>query len=439
MTGQPFQHRDGRLEQPDPLQFRRPGDPRARGPAQPQLQVGHQHLQCRRPGRIGRRRGRPGPGLTEQVPDQLGPQRQRRPGAEVEGGAHRHPGGVGPGPPDQLHGQPGLAHARLAVDADHDALAVLRAPPSGQQPPQLVVAPDQRPGARRARCPSPAEFLRQPAQPGGRAQPELLPEPVAEACIGGQRGRDVAGAGQPGHQPALGLLRLRCQFSLPAGPGERRVRIAIGLGLLGEAFEQTEHLGAKPLAGLLHPVVVELGQQLGPGERDGLGQPAGGGEVGELVEVEPDLPRRVEPELIPARPQVPGTGLGQSLPEHPHGAAQVLPRGGVRHVGPERGRDPRPRVQPGVQRQPGQQGPGAASGRRRQPGAVDLHLHLSEQPNPQHLPSPASMRPFARRRKRIGRTGVTRTGRTPAAVSAAAPPWRSSAACPSSRPRSRRA
>ena len=344
------------------------------------------------PGRLGRRCR----DLAAELGRQLRPQAQGRAAAELEPGADGPAGALGAGAVEQLGGQAGLADAGLAAQDDDGTGAGAGLVPRAQERLQLGLAADEgkqaagrsgrcrrfdHDGLARGRVAShafPPQRFGQLARRGARRQAQLAAQPLAQALVGGQGGGAVAGRGQAAHEAAVHLLPHRLERDLAPGVGER----CLGLGVLGQPLEQVDEAVAVGVARPQRPLVLEAGQQRRVAELRRPGELALGDEGIELAGVDQDV--AVELDVVARRHDVGAARLAEVAAQGPDRAAQARAGAGVEHVGPEARGELAAGLRPGVQREPGEEAPGPASGRGRQRFPVDLHRHRPEQANSEH-------------------------------------------------------
>ena len=157
----------------------------------------------------------------------------------------------------------------------------------------------------------------------------------------------------------MGGLVERVEIGAPARPGQRL------LGLDGCLRERREGNAATPAMAVAlpqDPVVVEVRQQLTAGEIERRLGLAGVEEPVELAEVDGDVLAQLDPLAVGAER---GGGRAERTANRRKRRPQARAGARVEHIGPERGRDRRPRVRPRVEREPGQQGASGAAGRQR--------------------------------------------------------------------------
>ena len=174
------------------------------------------------------------------------------------------------------------------------------------------------------------------------------------------------------------LLPHRLERDLAPGVGER----CLGLGVLGQPLEQVDEAVAVGVARPQRPLVLEAGQQRRVAELRRPGELALGDEGIELAGVDQDV--AVELDVVARRHDVGAARLAEVAAQGPDRAAQARAGAGVEHVGPEARGELAAGLRPGVQREPGEEAPGPASGRGRQRFPVDLHRHRPEQANSEH-------------------------------------------------------
>ena len=322
--------------------------------------------------------------LARQPRQQLDPGRERRRAAEVRGGAASRARMVRAGAGDQLEREPGLADPGLTADhRDAAAAGAHRLPQRGQLG-QVLAATHQRPPVGRGRRPVRSLLGRRAvladrggerARLGGGCEAERAAQPIGEPVVDGERARAVAGLDHPPHQVTRGVLVERVEREPAPRPADSVVRGGGGRRELCQ--HRAEPLGVL-VARLQHPVIVEVGEQRPAVQRDRGLEPPGGDVRVELGQVGLAAQR----DTVAARDQ--RVVAGERPPQLPQRAAQRGARAGVEHVGPEARGDRAARVLAGMQREPRQQRPGAAAGRRGDGGAVDLGLQLAEELHSQH-------------------------------------------------------
>ncbi len=99
---------------------------------------------------------------------------------------------------------------------------------------------------------------------------ELALKPRAVGLVRGERTGPIARCREPAHQPALSLLREGVEGHLLPGAVQGRIEIPGALGLLRQLAEHTEQPMAMVLARLVHPVVVQVREQVTPAKGRGL-------------------------------------------------------------------------------------------------------------------------------------------------------------------------
>ena len=322
-------------------------------------------------------------------PQRLGERRERDPAVlDAAPGEHRRAGAVELAP--ELGQQARLARAGLAGDHHHGRGAGARPPPRGSKRGERVAPPHQ--GAvlgagervrqrRGAAVGLPgAQLLEQRARAGRGRHPEVAPQRGAQVLVDRHRGRAVAGGGQPPHQHAGRLLRSLIELEPAARVAERRLMIAGALGGVAGGGQQLEHAVAVHAALLEHPVVVEVAQQVAVDERKRLLEPPLGGQSLCLEHVDPDVrdahAAAVGDDVPLGLPELTAQG-GERGPQARAGAV-------LEDLGPEHGRHPRPRMQPGVVGEPGEQRPRAAARDRPETPAPGVDLELADEADAQH-------------------------------------------------------
>ena len=108
------------------------------------------------------------------------------------------------------------------------------------------------------------------------------------------------------------------------------------------------------VAELVHPFVVEAGEQLPSAQLERLIEPLVLDEITERGRVDPQ-PGAIEADALARRQQrLPGLGAERS-PDRPDRVAQARAGARVQHLGPETGGHVRPLVAAGVDREPREQ------------------------------------------------------------------------------------
>ncbi len=398
----PLEQLDRRLVQAHALEVGRRGEALDGLAAEPEREVGNERREVRRPCGGGGRRGE----LAAEVGEELGPRRERRAAAgvgraaEVDRGAGGGQRPVAAGTVEQLEDEARLAHARLGDDRDHRAPARAGGVPRGGELRELAVAPDERqprrsvgprgPGRRgrgeRRAGRGRAEVVGRAPRLGRGCDPQLAAQALAQPVVHADRRGALAGGREAAHQPAVGRFVEAVERRLPARPREGCGRVARVLGGAREPLEDADQGLAVRGARLDRPVVVELGQELPAAHRDGLLEPPRRRQVGEGAGVDPDRVRTGEADLSAVRHQRVGGGAERSA-HRPHRGAQAPACARVEHVGPEPRREVRPRMRPGMQREPRQERPRPAPGGRLDRGAVGLDAQRPEHVDPEHGPT----------------------------------------------------
>ena len=189
----------------------------------------------------------------------------------------------------------------------------------------------------------------------GQRDSELAAEALAQAVVGGERAGPVARACQASDQCSLGVLRKWIETRTPAGRSDRAGSVAVGFGPRGHAFEQVGERISVQVAMLVHPLLVEPGEQLAATQRQRLLKCPGRHVLPERRGVNPHLRRPGEPHSV-ARGDERAVGLvRQRSPQRPECVAQARPCARVEHVRPEPRRHPASRVRARIEGEPGQQ------------------------------------------------------------------------------------
>ena len=297
----------------------------------------------------------------------------------------------------ELEREPRLADARLAGEQHEPARVVqLHARPGGAHAAELGRAPDElalvRPaqrGRRRHVERGRALLLVLPDLRGQRARrrrrrdPQRRPQPLGEPVVRGQRGRALARAREALDQAPVRLLAERVQRDRRAGPPQRLGEFARPLGVGGERLERRAEPVGVLLPGVVHPVVVEPGQQLARAGIDRLARAAGGEQRGERAHVDPqDLLVARERDRVARRHEA-GGARAERRAQLAERDAQARPRALVEHVGPEAAGDLPPRVLARMQREPCEQQPRTARAGRRQREPAGFELQAAAEADAQ--------------------------------------------------------
>ena len=109
------------------------------------------------------------------------------------------------------------------------------------------------------------------------------------------------------------------------------------------------------LAGLVHPVVVEVREQVPTTEGRGLLQLPAGDQLLETIEVDLHFAARLDPHALTGGGHYIRCRLAELALEGGERRPQAGPRALIKHFGPERRRDARPGMKTGVDGEPGKQ------------------------------------------------------------------------------------
>jgi hypothetical protein len=220
-------------------------------------------------------------------------------------------------------------------------------------------------------------------RPRGR-NPELVAQPAGQPFIGPQRRRPVPGCCQPPHQLPLRFLSERVEGHLATGVLDRSLKFPLALGPGGEPRQQFRNLVAHLVATLVHPILVEPGEQLPAAQRQRVLKALVLHAVFELRDVGPHLGIAGKPDVVPASDQISLAVRAEGSAQCRERAAQARAGALVEHVRPEPCRQPRARVHAPVECQPAEQRAGAPAGRRLERASVELDVQIPQQPHPQH-------------------------------------------------------
>ena len=199
---------------------------------------------------------------------------------------------------------------------------------------------------------------------------------TAAAASPARASRRIRARGASSEAGSRSSRRRACWTAALASPGP--------LGRVAERREEVTDPVAVRLALLEHPVVVEVGQEVAVGERQGLVRPAFGDETPDLPNVNPDVGAVLDADAVAAGDDVAGGVRPHAPSQRRQGGPEAGPRAGLEHVGPEDRRDTRAWVQPGVVGQPRQQRPCPAAGGGVEPLPVELEAELADEAYAQH-------------------------------------------------------
>ena len=203
--------------------------------------------------------------------------------------------------------------------------------------------------------PARAQLVGEPDGLRGRRHPEPAAQRRPQGLEDlGRRGA-VAGAGEPRHQLARGVLGDRVELEPPPRVAERGGHPPVRLGALPRRAEQRDDALAMRVARDERPLVVEVGDELPVGQRERRLEVAGRGEPRRLADVDGDGGPVRDPDPLAAGVEHVGRGGGERPADGGQRGAQAAARAGLEHVGPEHRRDLRARVQALVVRQPREQ------------------------------------------------------------------------------------
>ena len=354
---------------------------RGGGAAEPARQRGREPPELLRPFGGGRRRVE----LAREAREQLGPgtERRRSP-AEVHRGGAGGARGVGVG--EEVGGETRLADPALAAEQRDRAGTRAGALPDGEQSGLLGGAaherrvpcervPRERGRGRHARLGG-AHARGQRAGLGGRGEAEVRAQAVGDAVVGGQRRRTIAGLDQ-------------AAASGRAPPPRRAGRAPAG----GARSRPPRRDRAPPPRAARAPRRAVRPVRRGPrapsprrdrpaadrgAERNRVVEPPGGAVRVELG----DVGRATQTDAVASTDQ--RVVCAERAAQRPGGAAQRSAGARVKDIGPEARRDRAARMLAGVQREPAEQRPRAATRGRHDGTAVDIGLQLPEEPHMQH-------------------------------------------------------
>jgi hypothetical protein len=302
----------------------------------------------------------------------------------------------------ELGDEAALAASRLAGHARDGELPRRRSPPGCTQGVELRASAEEghRVGARerrRQRHPDRAGHRRHRAgarlaahrvdqrdRLRRRLGPKVDPDALAELAEGRERARAVTSRCKAADQLAVPRFPQRLELDPAARPADGRLEVALALGDRGEALDQ---IGQAPLVeapGVDRPVVVEVRQERSLGQLDRFPQPTGPVELVERGGIHPEVRPRPQADPLAGRDQVDGRFPAELAPEGRERRAQAPPGALLQHVGPEEAGDPRAGVEAGVEREPGEERPGAPAPRRVERVAVQLERQLSEAEDAEH-------------------------------------------------------
>jgi hypothetical protein len=168
-------------------------------------------------------------------------------------------------------------------------------------------------------------------------------------------------------------------------PAHRLGEVAGGVGRGGQLRERGAHPAGVLAARLVHPVLVEAGQQLARAQLDGLARATRVQQRDERAHVDPEAVA-VERDRVARRDHA-GRGDAECGAQLRQRDAQARARAPVEHVGPEAPGDLAARVPPRMQRQPREQQATAARARRGARDPVELEPEAADQADAQHRPS----------------------------------------------------
>ena len=291
---------------------------------------------------------------------------------------------------DELQRQPGLADPRLAAERHDAACTATRPGPRPDEFGDLALAPGQRElprrrddgrGRRRRGERLVTQLLRELPGRGRGSDGQVTAQALAQLLVRRQGRAAIACRRKARHQTPVSTFVQRVDRRLATGPAHRSVMVAVTVRRRRAHLEQLAQSLAVRCAGLVRPLVVEPRQQLPFAERERLVHPPRVDQPRELAAVRPNL--AFERDLVTARDELPGHRT-ERAPQRKNRAAQALPRARIEDVGPEPGGEVRPPVPTGMEREVGQQRPGAAARRRRHRLAVDYDAHRAQHAHLQH-------------------------------------------------------
>ena len=221
---------------------------------------------------------------------------------------------------------------------------------------------------------------------GGHAELALQHGP--QRLVGGDRGRSVPALSQTAHEHPSGVLREGIELEPAPGVGRGSLEVTHGLGLPAERLQQAADALPMCLARLQDPVVVEIQEELGPAQRQGLARTLGGCQPIDLPHVDEDLRALGDADPLALGDEVATSALAELSAERRQRRPEARPRAALEHIRPEDRGHACPRVHPRVVRQPGQQRARPAARDRVQPPPLHFHGELAEQVDPQHVRQP---------------------------------------------------
>ena len=137
-----------------------------------------------------------------------------------------------------------------------------------------------------------------------RGDPELVAQPLAQPLVRPDRTGAIAGGGEASHQIAQRHFSEPVEGHLPTRVRDGLIQCALAFGIGREPGEDAGHAVAMLVTALVHPVVVQAGEQLAARYDERVLRTSLGDAALELSQVGPDerVPRKTH--LVPAGNQV---------------------------------------------------------------------------------------------------------------------------------------
>ncbi len=185
----------------------------------------------------------------------------------------------------------------------------------------------------------------------------------------------------------MSLLGERIEYDLAACERHGGREVPGGLGGAGQLLQQSHHVRTVLIAVLMHPVFIEVREQIAADEIERVLQLALREQPLELADVSPDVIGAGERDSLACGDQVAIGVDPQRAAQGRERAAQTGAGALVEHIGPEAGGKLAAGVGAALQGEDAEQGAGAAARGQLQTLAIELERHLSHQLDIQHRQS----------------------------------------------------